>query len=222
MELSLNQIEHTARKAVRGAGLPWGLADDAGRAVRWLETLGLAGMSWLADLLFRVDHRPLRKWRIRPQSTGWQGASGVISPLLAGPSLSDILPLYRQQLRHQLTLRAVVCPQLCVGYLGVASLQTGVSMAVSWARVTVEVMGDGVRYAGQRPPDFDQGPHDLDIYFAHQTESAASGLLAERVGSRQVDVRVLDRLESLVRRTYVENTDTSRLSGAGAGIRDTD
>ena len=49
--LSLNQIEQTTRKAARGAGLAWGLADETGRAVRWLHAHGLPGVAALADWL---------------------------------------------------------------------------------------------------------------------------------------------------------------------------
>ncbi|MDD9884917.1 MAG: DUF3726 domain-containing protein [Gammaproteobacteria bacterium] len=48
MKVSLNQIEQTARKAARGAGLAWGLADEVGRAMRWLHAYGLNGAALLA------------------------------------------------------------------------------------------------------------------------------------------------------------------------------
>jgi hypothetical protein len=35
MMRSLNEIEAMAKRAVRGAGLAWGLAEEAGKALRW-------------------------------------------------------------------------------------------------------------------------------------------------------------------------------------------
>ncbi|WP_172978117.1 DUF3726 domain-containing protein [Roseovarius sp. THAF27] len=35
MTWSLNEIEALARKPTRGAGYPWGLAEETGRAARW-------------------------------------------------------------------------------------------------------------------------------------------------------------------------------------------
>ena len=55
MKVSLNQIEQTARKAARGAGLAWGLADEVGRAMRWLHTYGLNGAALLAAHLDGVE-----------------------------------------------------------------------------------------------------------------------------------------------------------------------
>ena len=48
---SLNEIEALAKKAARGSGCSWGVAEDAGRAVRWLEARGLPGAEALGTLL---------------------------------------------------------------------------------------------------------------------------------------------------------------------------
>lgn len=36
LDLSLNEVEVLAQKAARGAGLPWGVAEDTGRAAAWI------------------------------------------------------------------------------------------------------------------------------------------------------------------------------------------
>ena len=51
MTPSLNEIFATGRKAARGVGLSWGLADEAGRATAWLWQHGLDGPAALAHLL---------------------------------------------------------------------------------------------------------------------------------------------------------------------------
>jgi hypothetical protein len=40
---SLNEIEALAGKAARGAGYDWGLAEEAGQSVRWLEARDFRG-----------------------------------------------------------------------------------------------------------------------------------------------------------------------------------
>ncbi|RED11766.1 hypothetical protein POI8812_02862 [Pontivivens insulae] len=54
MTLSLNEVQSLARKAARGAGFSWGMADEAGRAVRFLHEWGLDGA---ATLTFLLDNR---------------------------------------------------------------------------------------------------------------------------------------------------------------------
>lgn len=48
---SLGEIEALAIKAARGAGLTWGVAQEAGYAVRWLQASGAPGVAALANLL---------------------------------------------------------------------------------------------------------------------------------------------------------------------------
>ena len=48
MNWSLNELDAMARKAARGAGYSWGLAEEAGRATRWLAAAGLPGPMCLA------------------------------------------------------------------------------------------------------------------------------------------------------------------------------
>jgi hypothetical protein len=45
MTMSLNEVEAMARKAARGAGFEWGLAEDAGKATRWLCAHGQDGVA---------------------------------------------------------------------------------------------------------------------------------------------------------------------------------
>ncbi|MGR3615325.1 MAG: DUF3726 domain-containing protein [Paracoccaceae bacterium] len=69
MSFSLNEADVTAKKAARGAGYEWGLAEEAGKAVRWLCRNGLHGCSAMAELV--------------------QAAPTMACPLAAGLSMSD-------------------------------------------------------------------------------------------------------------------------------------
>ena len=51
MTFSLNEVEAQAKKAARGAGYSWGMAEEAGKATRWLCAQGVDGVATLAALL---------------------------------------------------------------------------------------------------------------------------------------------------------------------------
>ena len=51
MKRTLAEIRSTCLKAARGAGCPWGLAEEAGEAARMLEAHGVPAVSALAALL---------------------------------------------------------------------------------------------------------------------------------------------------------------------------
>jgi len=58
MLCSLNEIEAQLRKAARGAGLSWGLAEEAGKAGRWLAMHGIDALPAFAALYEQNDGRP--------------------------------------------------------------------------------------------------------------------------------------------------------------------
>ena len=66
MSFALIEVEATAKKAARGAGHSWGMAEEAARAARWLCAHGIDGVAGLARALARVDgsdprqHAPAR------------------------------------------------------------------------------------------------------------------------------------------------------------------
>lgn len=59
MNLSLNETDALAKKAARGAGLPWGVAEEVGKATKWLCAQGLDGCAILADALNAGDTNTL-------------------------------------------------------------------------------------------------------------------------------------------------------------------
>lgn len=89
MNYSLAEIAAQARKATRGAGYAWGLADEAGIAVRWLEARGLPGTEALAGLLTHQDGCDYAELRPASLDGVWRCASGALCPIIAGITLSD-------------------------------------------------------------------------------------------------------------------------------------
>ena len=92
--LSFGEIEALGRRAARGAGLPWGLAEEAGRAVRILCAAGLDGAAALAGLLAEIRaRRDPRLAPVRALDRVWRAEGGALCPIRAGASLSDMARL---------------------------------------------------------------------------------------------------------------------------------
>jgi len=56
MSWSLSEAASLAVKATRGAGYPWGLAQEAGYAIRWLQANGAPGVAALANHLQGMEN----------------------------------------------------------------------------------------------------------------------------------------------------------------------
>ena len=231
---SLNQIEQTSRKAVRGAGLGWGLAEDAGRAIRWLEMVGLPGVSSLAVLLSDYDHEQLSGSFVKDHGTHWSASPGFNSPLLIGPNINDWIHGFAQGNRKPERLNAGPMLEIRQGpgamvYLGFVGAAARGNSSVSlkgeyihaWLKRQTVMIQKGVSWqhlaAGQ----------DLfiAIHFDRETPSirtAQADTYTARIGARPVEQAAWHTLETYACRTYVEATEASRLAGAGAGLSDND
>ena len=107
MTLSLNEVQAQAFKAARGAGYAWGLAEEAGKATRWLCGQGLDGVALLVGLLDAApdpDQCPLTQgaW-LSDQAASAQPESHALSritaPVFVIPSLANIALMQAQILK---------------------------------------------------------------------------------------------------------------------------
>lgn len=93
MTWSLGELQALCIKATRGSGCCWGMADEAGWAVRWLSAAGLPGAEALAAWLRDRDGAcPICVGTAvaDAQSTDHLGPSPMGQPLLVLPFLSRL------------------------------------------------------------------------------------------------------------------------------------
>lgn len=196
--VSLNEIDAMAKKAARGAGYAWGLAEEAGRAVRWLESHGLPGLD------------ALNRHLARDRSTG--------SPLVAGSSLAD-----RAQeiaIGRSLAVAAVSQPLLVLPFAVAAERIAKFDVELAWPGVRLRTSGGEVTLAG-RDAALADGPVDLELGRAIGTIDAMP--LAERIGGVTVDLDLWRALDQLAVKTYVPASETSRQrAGAGEAMQNID
>ena len=212
---SLNEIQLQATKAARGAGLPWGVADEAGRAARWLEARGLAGLSALDGALECLSGPDWRRCFPIPKGSAWRAESGEIDGLLAGMTLADRagLPLPFAAGRA-LVLEAVRWPLLMAPFLAGIVQAKGARLAVS---------------AGPQTPRIGVGPHavtascraleGMALAEAVRIEAWGKGGMPPDLprldGSIPIDKEVYARLDRRAARTYVPESAESQARGAG-------
>ena len=217
MLCSLNEIRALATGAARGAGLPWGVADEAGRAARWLEARGLAGLSALDGALESMSATDWRRCVPVPEGAVWRAESGEIEGLLAGMTLADRaggpLPFSGGS---ALVLAEVRRPLLAVPFLAGVAEVSGARLAVSLgARTLAIAIG---------PQSADEACHALaELAFAEtvRIEKSGDGAMTRDLprldGSIPVDSGVYARLARRAALTNVPESAESRARGAGAG-----
>ena len=206
MICSLNEIDAHVKKAARGSGLAWGLAEEAGKAARWLEGHRLDSLPLFAALLEAGVNGPLRI-----ADDVWRAEHGALHPIIAGAALSD----QAAQAVRPITLADVVFPMLLVPFAVLAVRATGTLYALRWDAVIVSVTPDNVSTLGT---GLRAASADVRCY-----DAPASGrVLHPMPAGVPVDDTVWARLDVLAKRTYVPASDISRRRGAGAGMIDND
>lgn len=211
MSWSLNEIGTLTRKAARGAGFSWGMAEEAGRAARWLAGVGLPGPEALADLLDATDgvaHGALCP--LDPDADIWQASGGVLCPIAAGTALCDMALI----MGDGRSLSAVAQPLLLVPFVAAASDIAGRAQDLSWPSATF-YFGADLRGTVTAPSALADR--------VRITPAVASNLPPLACQLRyDLCPDVAARLTLLAARTYAPETEASRLGGAGAGLSDND
>lgn len=209
MTYSLNETQALCRKAARGAGYTWGLADEAGAAARWLETRGLAGLDALACLLEATAGQDLTC--MTPRIDGpWQ-ADLPLCPIIAGAALADHAHLLRAA---PVRLASTRCPLLLLPF--VDRLARHGAVQVTWAGAHAWLGPHGTHTDGPLGAS--------NVAEVRITPGQAPGPAQQQVRLTRccMSTDLYFRLNTFAERTYAPATEASRLAGAGAGLTDND
>ncbi|MDI3336693.1 DUF3726 domain-containing protein [Defluviimonas aestuarii] len=212
MTWSLNELEAMSRKAARGCGLSWGLAEEAGRASRWLAEHGLPAPRLLADLLVQNDGVAYGDLVPDCGAEPWSAHAGRLCPLIAGAALSDRLQAIAPGEAIRLGRCAVpvlLLPALANGPETYVVAWDGVSVGVGPDRVTVDGSAEALSL------------RETDSVKIRRGEAAKGRTLPEKARC-DIEPDAIEVLQRFAHRTYAPATEESRAAGAGAGLTDND
>ena len=203
MSWSLGETAALALKAARGAGLSWGLAEEAAAAVIWLHTNNLPGISALCSYLGNADGKPRT-----------DGAC----PILTGCALIDGAMASPAQPGEVMEIGPVRAPLLLLPF--VARLESG----TVWLLTSRTTGRDDHSIDGSAGDRF--ASHCLSgaahCRLRRGTSRQVTAPSCEVLRLADHFACCVDRLGTFAHRTYAPATGQSRLSGAGAGLTDND
>jgi len=216
MAFSLNEIEAMGKRAARGAGLSWGLAEEAGKAARWLTARGLPGPEELVDILTRNDGKSYEE--LVPESVEgvWRARGGRLCPLVSGAALCDRAAEIAAG--REIEFGPIARPLLLASYAAGAADLTGTAIELSWAGAVMIFTPEGVSIEGDLAALTARGADSVHCRRA----KTAVGVSPLDTPSREVDAETWSRLNAFALRTFAPATEASRLAGAGAGLTDND
>lgn len=215
--LSLNEVTSLCMKAARGAGMSWGLAEEAGFAATWLVEHGFDGPGLLYA---QLDAAQGRQWQdlcptVAPGHWHAQG-DGALCPIAVGAALCDYAGLAEGIFPGcAVQIGMLDHPVLLIPFLATIALSSDIIIGIEWRGGTVCIDGahDGLTRAvnaldGLRSP-FVIRARSGQMNLAH--ESTVPGIAADTIAG----------LNELAMRTTVPASEASR-AGAGATSSDND
>ncbi len=203
MEFSLNELEMLALKAARGAGLEWGLAEDAGNAAKWLAVHDLDGAGAVCEVLLNFEKVEFSDLMPRINGENWS-ATEQVSALLAGIKIAGRPGLLETSEIH---IRNLDCPLFLLPFLIHASFLLKKPLGVVAGKFEACLSPEGLDHTGGGDE-----PTDAKIFIAQNAPSQP----LKNVLRANITARDMKRLNDMAQRIYAPSTESSRQNGAGA------
>ena len=218
-QLSSNEVYSLCMKAARGAGMSWGMAEEAGFAASWLISHGIDGPTHLALHLTRADGLD---WdalcpKIRPGV--WHNEQNrPLCPIILGATLCDYVGLPEGPSNGQtIDFGRVSAPVLMLPFLSEVATMTGARLTFAQNGKAMTI-GDTPDWPLVLARMLEDAPQSLSLTVEHalkDSEPIRSGPNAHTTAA------TIAALNTFAMRTTVPATESSR-AGAGSTLSDND
>ncbi|KRO74966.1 MAG: hypothetical protein ABS02_01195 [Pelagibacteraceae bacterium BACL5 MAG-120813-bin20] len=201
---SLSEIDTTSKRASRASGFSWGIAEEVGKNIRLLELFGLPGIKNLTQYYLDRKSKKYEDLKIINQ----KNISNTLAfcPIIAGVSFLD----HSKKIENytKLIFENLAYPILFLPFLSRSS----------------EIIGKKISLS------FDENEFLLNLNVNILVNKNDNQILPL---AKKLEVKILENEDSfndeewknlyaLSEETFVEETDSLKQSGAGAGLTDND
>ena len=202
---SFSEIDTTSKRASRAAGFAWGIAEEVGKNMRNLEMFGLPGVKNLNLYLQNIKKNPTEKPKKiakenRPQSKEF-------CPIYCGTSFLDNCKMLESL--KLIKFFNVSYPLLLLPFLSRASDLVGKKISVQYEENNFLL-------------NFDKTIFSRNIKNDHIVSLAKEITIEFLENNNSFSAQEWKELYKLSEETFVEETDSLKIKGAGAGLTDND
>ena len=202
---SFSEIDTTSKRASRAAGFAWGIAEEVGKNMRNLEMFGLPGVKNLNLYLQNIKKKPTEKPKKiakenRPQSKEF-------CPIYCGTSFLDNCKMLESL--KLIKFFNVSYPLLLLPFLSRASDLVGKKISVQYEENNFLL-------------NFDKTIFSKNIKNDHIVSLTKEITIEFLENNNSFSAQEWKELYKLSEETFVEETDSLKTKGAGAGLTDND
>ena len=201
---TLSEIDTTSKRAARGAGFSWGIAEEVGKNMRLLELFGLPGIKNLNQFL--KDYKKKKFQKVTLISDTNNTNKYPFCPIILGTNFIDQVNLLDKKTNIQIS--NVAFPLLFLPFVSRASEMIGKRIFLKIEEKEFLLNLNQSIYSNYLKNEILEVCNTINISFIENSNSFNENEWKE--------------LYKLSEDTFVEETESLKISGAGAGLTDND
>ena len=201
---SLSEIETTSKRASRGVGFSWGIAEEVGKCIRLLELFGLPGIKNLNEYYQKKDKENFDNIKLINQKN--TSNKNSLCPISLGISCLDQIRKIEDY--NECSFKNVAYPLLLLPFLSRSSEIIGKKILVVLDK-----------YEFLLNFNTNISSNSLEIEFPSKAKIVKISFLDNKDSFTDYDWITLYKLSE---NTFVEESDSLKKGAAGAGLNDND
>ena len=201
---SLSEIETTSKRASRGVGFSWGIAEEVGKCIRLLELFGLPGIKNLNEYFQKKDKENFDNIKLINQKN--TSNKNSLCPISLGISCLD--QIRKIENYNECSFKNVAYPLLLLPFLSRSSEIIGKKILVVLDK-----------YEFLLNFNTNISSNSLKKEFPSKVKIIKISLLDNKDSFTDYDWK---NLYELSENTFVEESDSLKKGAAGAGLNDND
>ena len=202
---SFSEIDTTSKRASKAAGFTWGIAEEVGKNMRNLEMFGLPGVKNLNLYLQKIEKNHTEKPKKIEKENKPQ--SKEFCPIYCGTTFLDDCKMLERLSRIKFI--NVSYPLLFLPFISRASEIVGKKISVQYEKNNFLL-------------NFDKTIFSKNIKNNEVVSLAKEVSIEFLENSNSFSIQEWKELYRLSEKTFVEETESSKTVGAGAGLTDND
>ena len=201
---SLSEIETISKRSTRAAGFSWGIAEEVGKNIRMLEMFGIGGIKNL-NYYFRVKNK--RNFEKLHHISNENKISKIeFCPIIAGLSFLD--QVRSLEILDEIKFEKIAYPLLFLPFISRASEIIGKKLELKIDNRVFLLNYNNSIYSNSLNEGVVEIGNNVSIKFKENQDS--------------FEEKEWKELYKLSENTFVEENDSLKQSGAGAGLTDND
>ena len=201
---SLSEIETVSKRATKAAGFSWGVAEEVGKNIRIIEMYGLPGIKNLNDYFKKKKKTNFENLNLI--NTNNKSVKSKICPIIAGINFLDQIKTL--EVLNEIKFEKIGYPLLFLPFLSRGSEVVGKRIFVKFDEKEFLLNFNNNIYSNFLDNEIILLAQNVSVKFIDNSDSFTENEWHE--------------LYKLSENTFVEESETLKNKGAGAGLTDND